>query len=136
MIGDILQPTHLIFILLVALIFLGPKRLPEAGRALGKGIRDFKGAVAGIAEDASFELPTPPAVSQAPSAPAPVVTPVVAAQPVGTTVNAEPAATNVTRTPTSQSYPPTLTLTSSVAPAEPVPPTTAWVEVESTNPTE
>jgi sec-independent protein translocase protein TatA len=135
-IGDILQPTHLIFILLVALIFLGPKRLPEAGRALGKGIRDFKGAVAGITDETSFEMPAPPTVSQAPSAPAPVVSPVVAAPPVATTVTAEPAATSVAATPTSESYPPTLTLTSAVAPAEPVPPTTAWVDVESTNPSE
>ena len=53
MIGDIFQPTHLLFILVVALLVLGPKRLPEAGRALGKGIRDFKSAVAGEDEHAS-----------------------------------------------------------------------------------
>ncbi len=47
MIGDILQPTHLLFILAVALIVLGPKRLPEVGRALGKGLRDFRQAVSG-----------------------------------------------------------------------------------------
>jgi sec-independent protein translocase protein TatA len=50
MIGDILQPTHLIFILVVALLVLGPKRLPEVGRSLGKGIRDFRGAMSGIDE--------------------------------------------------------------------------------------
>jgi sec-independent protein translocase protein TatA len=53
MIGDIFQPTHLLFILVVALLVLGPKRLPEAGRALGKGIRDFKTAVSGEDEHAS-----------------------------------------------------------------------------------
>lgn len=47
MIGDVLQPTHLIFILVVALLVLGPKRLPEVGRSLGKGIRDFRGALTG-----------------------------------------------------------------------------------------
>jgi sec-independent protein translocase protein TatA len=46
-IGDILQPTHLIFILVVALLVLGPKRLPEVGRSLGKGLRDFKTAMSG-----------------------------------------------------------------------------------------
>ena len=51
MVGDILQPTHLIFILVVALLVLGPKRLPEVGRSLGKGIRDFRGAMAGIEEE-------------------------------------------------------------------------------------
>lgn len=48
MIGDILQPTHLIFVLVVALLVLGPKRLPEVGRALGRGLRDFRNAVSGI----------------------------------------------------------------------------------------
>jgi sec-independent protein translocase protein TatA len=57
MIGDILQPTHLIFILVVALLVLGPKRLPEAGRALGRGIRDFRTAMSGE-EDRHSELPT------------------------------------------------------------------------------
>ena len=50
MFGDILQPTHLIFILLVALLVLGPKRLPEVARSLGKGMRDFRGAMSGIEE--------------------------------------------------------------------------------------
>jgi sec-independent protein translocase protein TatA len=44
-IGDILQPTHLLFILVIALLVLGPKRLPEVGRALGRGLRDFKSAL-------------------------------------------------------------------------------------------
>ena len=47
MVGDILQPTHLLFVLVVALIVLGPKRLPEVGRSLGKGLRDFKSALSG-----------------------------------------------------------------------------------------
>lgn len=45
MIGDILQPTHLLLILVVALLVLGPKRLPEVGRSLGKGLRDFRQAI-------------------------------------------------------------------------------------------
>lgn len=45
MIGDILQPTHLLLILVVALLVLGPKRLPEVGRSLGKGLRDFRHAI-------------------------------------------------------------------------------------------
>jgi sec-independent protein translocase protein TatA len=45
LIGDILQPTHLLFILAIALLVLGPKRLPEVGRALGRGIRDFRQAM-------------------------------------------------------------------------------------------
>ena len=47
MIGDILQPTHLLLILAVALIVLGPKRLPEVGKSLGRGLRDFRNAMSG-----------------------------------------------------------------------------------------
>jgi sec-independent protein translocase protein TatA len=41
----LLQPTHLIILLAVALIFLGPKRLPDAGRALGQGLREFRNSM-------------------------------------------------------------------------------------------
>lgn len=47
MVGDILQPTHLLFVLVVALLVLGPKRLPEVGRTLGSGLRDFRSAING-----------------------------------------------------------------------------------------
>jgi sec-independent protein translocase protein TatA len=39
------SPIHLLFIAVVALIVLGPKRLPELARALGKGVREFRGAM-------------------------------------------------------------------------------------------
>jgi sec-independent protein translocase protein TatA len=51
MIGDILQPTHLLLILVVALLVLGPKRLPEVGRSVGRTLRDFKGAINGEPHD-------------------------------------------------------------------------------------
>jgi len=44
-IDNILQPTHLIVVLAIALLVLGPKRLPEVGRAIGKGIHDLRSAV-------------------------------------------------------------------------------------------
>jgi TatA/E family protein of Tat protein translocase len=50
-IGDILQPTHLLFILVVALLVLGPKRLPELARTLGSGLRDFRAAINGEPDD-------------------------------------------------------------------------------------
>jgi len=50
--GDIIQPTHLLFILVIALLVLGPKRLPEVGRSLGRGIRDFRDAVSSHTADA------------------------------------------------------------------------------------
>jgi len=42
---------ELVLVLLIALIVLGPKRLPEAGKALGKGLREFKDSVSGIGHD-------------------------------------------------------------------------------------
>ncbi len=45
------NPVHLLFIGAVALIVLGPKRLPELARALGKGMREFREAMSGEGED-------------------------------------------------------------------------------------
>jgi sec-independent protein translocase protein TatA len=39
------SPVHLLFIGAIALIVLGPKRLPEVARALGKGMREFREAM-------------------------------------------------------------------------------------------
>jgi sec-independent protein translocase protein TatA len=40
-------PTELAIVLVIALLVLGPKRLPAAGRSLGHGIREFKDSVTG-----------------------------------------------------------------------------------------
>jgi len=40
-------PTELIIVLALALIILGPKRLPDAGRSLGRGMREFKQSLSG-----------------------------------------------------------------------------------------
>jgi sec-independent protein translocase protein TatA len=42
---------ELLVILVIALIVLGPKKLPEAGRAMGKGMREFKDSLSGINDD-------------------------------------------------------------------------------------
>jgi sec-independent protein translocase protein TatA len=42
MIEGLLQPSHLLLILLVALFVFGPKKLPELGKGLAQGIRSFK----------------------------------------------------------------------------------------------
>ena len=46
MFEGLFQPMHLLFILVIGLIFFGPRRLPELGAGLGKGIREFKKAMA------------------------------------------------------------------------------------------
>ncbi len=64
LITDILQPTHLLLILVVALLVLGPKRLPEVGRSVGRTLHDFKSATSGEAtpppdQVVSAEVATP-----------------------------------------------------------------------------
>jgi sec-independent protein translocase protein TatA len=41
------SPTHIILLLLIALLLFGAKRLPEIGRSLGTGMREFKDSVTG-----------------------------------------------------------------------------------------
>jgi sec-independent protein translocase protein TatA len=45
-------PMELIVVLVIALVVLGPKRLPDAGRSVGKGMREFKEAITGGGEKA------------------------------------------------------------------------------------
>jgi sec-independent protein translocase protein TatA len=57
------QPTHIVILLAIVLLLFGAKRLPEMGRALGSGMREFKDAVTGSHDDPPAELPpaeTPP----------------------------------------------------------------------------
>ncbi len=50
MFDELLTPTHLIFVLVIAMLIFGPKRIPDLGRSLGKGIKEFKGGLEGIGE--------------------------------------------------------------------------------------
>jgi sec-independent protein translocase protein TatA len=67
MFEGLLSPMHLVIVLVIALIVLGPKRLPEAGRGLGAAIRGFKESVSGAdtpeapAVEAPVQKPQPPA---------------------------------------------------------------------------
>lgn len=40
-------PLEIIIVLIIALVVFGPKRLPELGKSLGKGISEFKGTIGG-----------------------------------------------------------------------------------------
>jgi sec-independent protein translocase protein TatA len=80
---DLLTPTHLLFLALLALIVFGPKRLPEIGRSLGAGIREFKSSVPALGvndpsgepvearADAATRAPGDPAATSASPPPPP-----------------------------------------------------------------
>jgi sec-independent protein translocase protein TatA len=50
MIGDLLDPAHLIIILIIALLIFGPRRLPELGGAIGKTIREFQHSMKAVTQ--------------------------------------------------------------------------------------
>jgi TatA/E family protein of Tat protein translocase len=58
-----LSPAHLIIILVIALIVIGPGKLPEVGAAIGKSVKEFQKATGGIADTLTGTAPTaaPPA---------------------------------------------------------------------------
>ncbi len=54
--------TEMVILLIVLLVFFGPKRLPEMGRSLGRGMREFKDSVSGKDDDDDrFTTELPPA---------------------------------------------------------------------------
>ncbi len=65
---------ELMILLIVLLLIFGAKRLPEMGRSLGKGMREFKDSVTGVEEAVTTTTPTPTRV-ELPSAPAAPDTP-------------------------------------------------------------
>jgi TatA/E family protein of Tat protein translocase len=78
-------PIELIVILIIALIVIGPGRLPDVGAALGKSIKEFRKASSDITEAATVDTsPLPPAAAASQAVPAaaiqqpPATAPVVA----------------------------------------------------------
>ena len=68
-----LSPLHLILILIIALLILGPGKLPDVGAALGKSIREFRKATSDIQETVRVDTsPLPPTPQPAATAPAPI----------------------------------------------------------------
>ncbi len=44
-------PMEILIVLIIALIVFGPKKLPELGNSLGRGIREFKGSISDAGEE-------------------------------------------------------------------------------------
>jgi len=53
-------PMEIIIVCVIALIVLGPKRLPDAGKSLGKGIREFKNGISGNDEKPTERIDSSP----------------------------------------------------------------------------
>jgi sec-independent protein translocase protein TatA len=71
MLGNI-GPLEIIVVLIIALVVFGPKRLPELGNSLGKGIREFRSTVTGEKDDDDDDVK---AISASQPAAAPVEQP-------------------------------------------------------------
>lgn len=71
------SPLELVIILVIALIILGPGKLPDVGASLGKSIREFRKASSDIQESVTVKVDTSPL----PPAPVAVATPAPDAQP-------------------------------------------------------
>ena len=65
-------PMELIVVLVIALLILGPKRLPAAGRSLGRGITEFREGLSARHETpAAIQPPLPVAAAPSPRTPTP-----------------------------------------------------------------
>lgn len=67
------SPVQILIVLVIALLVFGPKRLPEMGKSIGRGIREFKGAI--LDDEPSrpaAPAPTPTAATTPVAAPGPV----------------------------------------------------------------
>ncbi len=89
-----LGPTELIIILVIALVVLGPGKLPEVGSALGKSIKEFRKAAGDVREATSLEpIHTDAAPTQvAPAAPAAAVMQAPASPVIAAPMTAAPVA--------------------------------------------
>jgi sec-independent protein translocase protein TatA len=77
------NPLHIAFLVVILLLVFGAKRLPEIGRSLGSGMREFKDSVSGESKQPSITQTTqvPVQPQQAPPVAAPAQAPVPAEQP-------------------------------------------------------
>ena len=74
-------PLELVIILVIALLILGPGKLPDVGAALGKSIREFRKASSDLGDSIKVDTSPLPPPQEAPPAPAPAMAPTTAELP-------------------------------------------------------
>jgi sec-independent protein translocase protein TatA len=87
-----ITPAHLVILLVIVLIIVGPGKLPDTGAAIGKALRGFKNEMDDPNQAAAAQQPIPPA-QQVPPAPvyqAPVAAPTYAPPVASPTVPQQP----------------------------------------------
>ena len=85
-------PLELVIILVIALLILGPGKLPDVGAALGKSIREFRKASSDLGDSIKVDTSPLPPPQEAPPAPAPAVAPTTAELPGAPVVPTSPSA--------------------------------------------
>jgi len=118
-------PGELIIVLIIALLVVGPGKLPDVGAALGKSIKEFRKAATDVKDATSLDAPAPAAAAAAPAAPAPNV---ITAEAAPNTLTAAPTNT-VAAAPVVESAPVAAT------PAAPEPAAKAETSDEQAAPT-
>jgi len=86
-------PGELIIVLIIALIVVGPGKLPDVGAALGKSIKEFRKAATDVKDATSLEDPAPAAVAASAAATATPAPNVITAEAAPNTLAAAPANT-------------------------------------------
>ena len=74
------NPLHIVFLVVILLLVFGAKRLPEIGRSLGSGMREFKQSVTGESHTAETPPQQPMLTAAQPPQPAPTVAQPAAAE--------------------------------------------------------
>lgn len=117
-------PLELVIVLIIALLVIGPKRLPEMGNSIGKTIREFRNASSDVQDAVSLEADAKPATQQMAAAPpaAPAAAPTTPAEaPAPEPAAAGPAAEETSPAPADSAEPTSTTAeaVSAETPAEP-----------------
>ena len=60
MFGQLIQPMHLLLIVVIALFVFGPNKLPQLGASIGKSIRELRKGLDGAADSGTQQSQTPP----------------------------------------------------------------------------